>query len=85
MNNWQDNLLGFIPALGVMGTLDMLRSLLTIDIEKQIGRKLTDCEYQCFLQERDRKAEAEARQHLISQWIESLAIRQKIHDFVWNS
>ncbi len=85
MDNWQDNLLGFIPVIAVMGTINMVRDFLAFDIERQIGRKLTDWEYQCFLQEKNRKREAEARQQVVSQWRESLAVRQKIHDFVWNS
>jgi hypothetical protein len=85
MDNWQDNLLGFIPVIAVMGTINMVRDFLAFGIEQQIGRKLTDWEWQYFLQETNRKANVEAWHQTASQWQESLAVRQKIYDFVWNS
>ena len=73
-----------IPALVFIGMSDMLRALLTFEIEEQLGRKLTDWEWQYFLQERNRKSEVDSRQRIVSQWRQSLADRQIIHDFVWN-
>jgi ABC-type bacteriocin/lantibiotic exporter with double-glycine peptidase domain len=84
MDNWQDNLTRFIPVVVFIGTLNMVRDFLAFEIEEQIGRQLTDWEWKYFLQERNRKREVEARQQIVSQWRESLAVRQKIHDFVWN-
>lgn len=84
MDKWQDNFTRFIPVIVFMGTLNMLRDFLAFEIQEQIGRKLTDCEWQYFLQERNRKAEVEARQQTISQWKQQFADRQIIHDFVWN-
>ena len=84
MGNWKDNLTVFIPVVVLTVTLNMLRELLAVDIEERIGRKLTDWEWQYFLQERNRKEEAEARQRIVGQWWESEAVRQKIYDFVWN-
>ncbi len=83
MGNWQDDFVGFIPVIVIIGTLNMVRDFLAFEIEEQIGRKLTDWEWKYFLQERNRKDEVEARQQLVSQWRESLATKQKIHDFVW--
>ena len=73
----------WIPALVFIGMSDMLRALLTFGIEEQLGRKLTDLEWQYFLQERNRKSEVDSRQQIISQWRQQLADRQIIHDFVW--
>jgi len=72
-----------IPALVFIGMSDMLRAFKTFEIEDQLGRKLTDWEWQYFLQERNRKSEADSRQRIIGQWRQSLADRQAIHDFVW--
>lgn len=83
MGNWQDNITEFIPIIVIMGTLNMLRDFLAVEIEERIGRKLTDWEWQYFLQERNRKAEVDSRQAAISQWRQQLADRQTIHDFVW--
>lgn len=84
MDKWMDNFTRFIPVIVFTGTLNMLRDFLAVEIEEQIGRKLTDCEWQYFLQERNRKEEIEAGQQTISEWWQSLAVKQKIHDFVWN-
>ena len=72
-----------IPVLVFIGMSDMLRSFLSFEIEKQLGRKLTDWEWQYFLQERNRKSEIDSRQRIVSQWRQSLTDRQIIHDFVW--
>ncbi len=84
MSRWQDNLINFIPVLGFIGTCVMLRGILAHDIEKQVGRKLTDWEWQYYLQESYRKAETDFRQQTVRQWRQSLVDRQIIHDFVWN-
>jgi len=74
-----------IPALVFIGMNDMLRALLTFELEEQLGRKLTDWEWQYFLQERNRKSEVDSRQRIVSQWRQRLADRRIIHDFVWNN
>jgi len=74
-----------IPALVFIGMSDMLRALLAFEIEEQLGRKLTDLEWQYFLQESNRKSEVDSRKRIISQWRRQLADRQIIHDFVWNN
>ena len=86
MNSLQDISIvsmNWIPALVFIGMSDMLRAFLTFEIEEQLGRKLTDLEWQYFLQERNRKSEVDSRQQIISQWRQQLADRQIIHDFVW--
>jgi hypothetical protein len=86
MNSLHDSLksaIDWIPALVFIGMSDMLRSFLSFEIEEQLGRKLTDWEWQYFLQERNRKSEIDSRQRIVSQWRQSLTDRQIIHDFVW--
>ena len=84
MSRWQDNVINFIPVLGFIGTSDMLRGILAHDIEKQVGRKLTDWEWQYYLQESYRKAETDFRQQTVRQWRQRLVDMKIIHDFVWN-
>lgn len=86
MNSWQDNLktgMDLIPALVFLGLNSMLKGILAPEVEKRLGRKLTDWEWECYLQESYRKAEAESRQQIIRQWRQWLVDRQIIHDFVW--
>ena len=75
--------MNWIPALVFIGMSDMLRALLSIEIEDQLGRKLTDLEWQYFLQERNIKSEVDYRQRITGQWQQRLVDRQIIHDFVW--
>ena len=75
--------MNLIPALVFIEMSDMLRALLTFEIEEHLGRKLTDLEWQYFLQERNRKSEIDSRQRIVSQWRQSLTDRQIIHNFVW--
>ena len=72
-----------IPVLVFIGMSDMLRALLTFEIEEQLGRKLTDWEWLYFLQERNIKSEVDYRQRITGQWRQRLVDRQIIHDFVW--
>jgi len=72
-----------IPVLVFIGMSDMLRALLAFEIEEQLGRKLTDLEWQYFLQERGRKSEVDSRRRIVSQWQQWQFDRQIIHDFVW--
>jgi len=86
MNSLQDSLkpaIDWIPALVFIGMSDMLRALLAFEIEDQLGRKLTDWEWQYYLRECFRRSEVVSRQRIISQWRQSLVDRQVIHDFVW--
>ena len=86
MNSLQDVSIAnmnLIPALVFIGISDMLRALLSFEMEERLGRKLTNWEWQYFLQERNRKSEAESWQEVISQWQQQLADRQIIHDFAW--
>jgi hypothetical protein len=86
MNSLHDSFkaaMDLLPALVFIGMGDMLRAFLTFEIEDQLGRKLTDWEWQYFLQERKRKAEVDSRQRIVSQWRQQMVDRQIIHDFAW--
>ena len=86
MNSLKDSFksaMDLLPALVFIGLSDMVRALLVFEIEEQLGRKLTDLEWQYFLQERNRKSEADSRQQIINQWRQQLIDKQIIRDFVW--
>lgn len=86
MDNRQESFktgMNLIPALVFIGTSDMLRGIIAPELEKRLGRTLTDWEWGYYLQESHRKAEAESRQQIFSQWRKRLVDMKIIHDFVW--
>lgn len=86
MNSQQDDYketMNLIAVLVFIGLSEMVRTMFAYEIEERLGRKLTNWEWQYFLQESNRKAELESRQRIVSQWQQQLADRQVIHDFVW--
>jgi len=86
MNSQQDSYketMNLISVLVFIGLSEMVRIMLAHDIEERLGRKLTDWEWQYFMQESSRKAELESRQRIVCQWQQQIAARQVIHDFVW--
>src|SRR4030042_6388237 len=83
MDKWQDSLTDFIPVIAFMGVIDMLRPILTPELEKKLGRKLMDWDWQYYLHEFFRKAVTYFQQEIIRQWLQRLADMQIIHNFVW--
>ena len=83
MNRRQDSLTDFIPVLAFMVVADMLRSILAPELEKGLGRKLTDWDWQYYLREGFRRAKAESRQETVRQRLQRIADMEIIHDFVW--
>ena len=86
MNSWQDSFKAsadLIPALVFLGLNSMIRPIIAPELEKRLGRKLTDWEWKYYLQESYRKAKAESRQQVIKQWRQRLVDRQIICHFVW--
>ncbi len=86
MNSLQDSFkaaMDLIPAVVFMGLSSMIRWIIAPDIEKRLGRKLTDWEWGYYLQESFRKAKAESQLEIGRQWRQWLVDRQIIHDFVW--
>jgi hypothetical protein len=67
-----------------MWVCDMLRPILAPEVEKGLGRKLTDGEWLYYLLESYRKGEAEQRRQIVRQLYQQLADMKIIHDFVWN-
>jgi hypothetical protein len=84
VNKWQDSLINLLPVLMFMWVCDMLRPILAPEVEKGLGRKLTDGEWLYYLLESYRKGEAEQRRQIVRQLYQQLADMKTIHDFVWN-
>jgi len=86
MNNWQDSFkagMDLIPVLVFLELNSMIRPIFAPEIEKKLGRKLTDCEWEYYLQESYRKFKIKSQHEIVSWWRRQLADRQTIHDFVW--
>jgi hypothetical protein len=83
MDKWQDSLTDFIPVIAFMGVVDMLRPILTPELEKKLGRKLTDWDWQYYLHEYCRKVEEYLQQEVVRQRLQRFFDKKIIHDFVW--
>jgi len=88
MNNWQDSFktgMNLIPALVFLGLNSMIRPIIAPELEKRLGRKLTDWEWEYYLQESYRKANLDSQQTAMQKCRQWLIDRQIIRDFVWNN
>ncbi|GMW04653.1 MAG: hypothetical protein AMXMBFR85_06360 [Dehalococcoides mccartyi] len=86
MGNWQDSFktgINLIPALVFLGLNSMVRPLIEPELEKRLGRKLTDWEWEYYLQESYRKFEVDSQNKAIQKFRQCLNDRQIIRDFVW--
>ena len=86
MNSLQDSVktsMDLIPALVFLGLNSMIRPIIAPELEKRLGRKLTDWEWGYYLQESYRKFKVESRQQVVKQWRQQLVDRQIICHFVW--
>ena len=87
MDNWQENFktgMNLIPALVFLGLNSMIRPLIEPELEKRLGRKLTDWEWEYYLQESYRKAKVDSQQQTIRLWQQRLTDIKVINDFVWS-
>jgi hypothetical protein len=75
---------GCMSLVVMMGICQMARDIIAFDVEKKLGRKLTDWEFRYLLREQKRKAEADARQERVRRLEQEFVDRRVIHDYVWN-
>ena len=89
MDNWQHGLQRGMDLLGIMLALstfsDIFKAFIKPELEKRIGRNLTDWDWRAYLRELDRKAEFEARQEIRRERQARMNDLKIIHDFVWNN
>ncbi|AHB13484.1 hypothetical protein [Dehalococcoides mccartyi] len=86
MNSLNDSLkvgIDLIPCIALLGLTSMIRPMIAPEIEKRLGRKMTDWEWGYYLEESYRKFKADSLQDIVGQWLQRLAVMQIIHDFVW--
>ena len=88
MNSLEDSFkaaMNLLPALVFIGLSEMIRPLVAPEVEKRLGRKLTEWEWRYYILESYRKREAEHQQQIVREWWQRLVDRKIIHDFVWNN
>ncbi|MDD5038665.1 MAG: hypothetical protein PHN78_05050 [Dehalococcoidales bacterium] len=86
MNNFNESFktgVDLIPCIVLLGLNSMISPMIAPEIEKRLGRKMTDWDWGYYLQESYRKAESESLCQIIRQWRQCFVDRQIIHDFVW--
>jgi hypothetical protein len=88
MGNWQYDLLRGMDLLGIMLVFsnfnDIFKVFVKPELEKKLGRRLTDWDWQAYLRELDKKAEFEAQQKMRRERKTRMNDLKTIHDFVWN-
>ena len=73
----------FFAAL-FAATCESFRSEIEPGLGKALGRKLTDDEWHYFLGECLKRVQIDRQHEQFSQWLQRLAGRKIIHNFVWN-
>ena len=86
MNNLEDSFkaaMNLLPAVVFIGLSEMIRPIVAPEVEKRLGRRLTEWELRYYIVESYRKREAEHHQQIVRQWYQILADLRVIHDFAW--
>ncbi len=89
MGDWQHDLRRDMDLLGIMLVFstfsDIFKAFIKPDLEKKLGRNMTDWDWQAYLREADKKAEFDAREKVHSERQARMNDLKTIHDFVWNN
>lgn len=64
---------------------NFFKSVIGPKLEKTLGRKPTDWDWQLYWKELGKKAEFEAVRKIYQEWQAEAHARRVIHDFVWNN
>jgi len=86
MNSLQDSFkkaMDLMPILVFMGLNSMIRPIIAPELEKRLGRKLTEWEWKYYLQESYRKIKLDYQKQTTFQWRQRFTDMQTIHDFAW--
>jgi hypothetical protein len=88
MDKWlcefQKDLSLLVPTLVLGVFLNAFNSVTLLDLEKRLGRKLTDWDSQYLTREAQRRVEADSRQEIARQRLKRSDDMKIIHDFVWD-
>ena len=63
---------------------DFFKAIIGPKLEKALGRKPTDWDWQVYWEESGKRAEIEASHKIFQEWQAQVASRRIIHDLVWN-
>ena len=63
---------------------DFFKAVIGPKLEKALGRKPTDRDWQVYWEESGERAEIEASQRIYQEWQAQVQTRRIIHDLVWN-
>lgn len=87
MVNWQNGLQSSMTLLGIMLIFstfgDIFEAFVKPNIERRLGRKLTDWDRQAYLKELNKRAEFEAREAKRRERQAIINDLKTIHDYVW--
>jgi len=87
MDSWQCGFQRGMSLLSIMLTLgtfnDIFKAFIRPELEKRLGRKLTEWDWKAYLREVDKKAECEAEQRIHRERQARINDLKIIHDFVW--
>jgi hypothetical protein len=83
MDKWQDALTYFMPVIVFLGILGMLKPILAPELEKKLGRKLTDWDWEYYCHESFRKLIAGLQEEKDRQRLQRLDDMKIIYDMVW--
>ncbi len=84
MDKWQDALTCFMPVVVFMGILGMLKPILAPELEKKLGRKLTEWDWEYYQHESFRKLITGLQEEKDRQRLQRLDDMKIIYDFVWS-
>ncbi len=75
-----------ITTLAIAGCFnDFFKAVVGPKLEKALGRKPTDWDWQVYWEESGKRAEIEASHRIYQEWQAQAHTRKLIHDFVWNN
>ena len=64
---------------------DFFRAVIGPKLEKALGRKPTDRDWQVYWEESGKRAEFEAGRKIYQEWQAQAQARRSIHNFVWHN
>jgi hypothetical protein len=89
MNNWGWEFSTGTEVLTMMAVVscfdDFFKAIIGPKLEKVLGWKPTDWDWQKYWEESIKKAAVEQSQRKYQEWQAQVHARRVIHDFVWNN
>lgn len=87
MSDWFKNYCSLMPAFAMVAMMcnidSIARAVIALQLEKRLGRPLTDWDWEVYWLEHANKGRYRAKNPDIDQWLQQLIDWKTIHDFVW--